>query len=243
MKKQKFNLLIVDDHPVLREGVASVLKGHVKISSVKEANNGGEALALLEKGDIDIVLLDIKMEPLNGIETMTEINNRFPEIKVIVLSNYSDKKLILQMMKLGVAGYLLKKVDKEEIKNAVNAIVNGSTFFPPEISKVISENLEEIDRENTNANHINKDHLGKLHEIIYLLYLEKTTAEIAEILFLSKRTIEDYRLEILKMTKSKNIVGVIKYALAHGIVEDATVKKNVEEHLRKSHNSNSKKRN
>jgi DNA-binding NarL/FixJ family response regulator len=231
--QKMISLIIADDHPVFREGIVATLKDHPFISKIKQAANGNEVIKHLESEIADIVLLDIKMEPMNGIETMEVIKQRFPSVRVIALSMYSEEKYILQLVKLGVTGYLIKNADKEEIINAIEKVISGKTYFTPNVSDVLFEKLMTLTKSIDHINSQSQYHLEKLHEIIYLMYLEKTTAEIAEILCLSKRTIEEYRVEILKLTNSKNVAGVVKYAIEKGITEDILVKKRVEKSLGK----------
>jgi DNA-binding NarL/FixJ family response regulator len=231
--QKMISLIIADDHPVFREGIVATIKDHPLISKIKQAANGNEVIKHLENEIADLVLLDIKMEPMNGIETMEVIKHRFPSVRVIALSMYSEEKYILQLVKLGVSGYLIKNADKEEIINAIEKVISGKTYFTPNVSDVLFEKLMNLTKSIDPVNSQSQYHLDKLHEIIYLMYLEKTTVEIAEILCLSKRTIEEYRVEILKLTNSKNVAGVVKYAIEKGITEDIMVKKRVEKSLGK----------
>jgi DNA-binding NarL/FixJ family response regulator len=232
MSEEKIKIILADDHPVFREGICSTINSLPFISDIRQASNGQEVIKFLESDLADVVMLDIKMEPMNGFEAAGVIRNRFPSVKVIALSMFSEEKYIMQLIQLGVVGYLIKNAGKEELIEALRSVMKGQHYFTKNVSRVLYTKLGELisDAEKNSAS---PRHMEKLEEIIYLMYLEKNTAEIAELLFLSKRTIEEYRLEIMKMTNSKTAAGVAKYAIEHGIPDDLLIKSRINKLLKK----------
>jgi DNA-binding NarL/FixJ family response regulator len=155
---------------------------------------------------------------MNGFKAMEIITARFPSVKAVALSMSNEEKYILEMINLGASGYLLKNAGKTEIIQAVKTVAQGGTYFSADVSDSI---LEKVRTNSKFKDEITKPFFEeRVREIMYLMCMEKTTKEIAVILNLSSRTIEDYRSEILTRTNSRNIVGVIKHAIQIGLVED-----------------------
>ncbi|MBL0105194.1 MAG: response regulator transcription factor [Bacteroidetes bacterium] len=127
----KLNLIVADDHPIFRDGICSVLRRQEFISKISQAGDGTEVIRLLELEHYDLVLLDIRMEPMNGFKTMEIIASRFKEVKVIALSMSSEDKYVREMINLGAVGYLLKNAGKKEIIQAIKSVVRGATYFRP----------------------------------------------------------------------------------------------------------------
>lgn len=230
---EKLKIIVADDHPVFREGIFATIQNVPFVGKIMQASNGEEVISLLEKEPADIVLMDIKMEPMNGIETTEVISEKFPGVKVIALSMFAEEKYILQLVKLGAVGYLIKNASKGELIEAIETVSRGKNYFTRNVSEVLYEKLMKVAQSNDKELAHSKEHVDKLNEIIYMMYLQKTSQEIADALCLSRRTVEDYRLEILRMTNSKNIAGVIKYAYETGITEDLLIKSRVENYLEK----------
>lgn len=219
MEKDTLDLILADDHPVFRHGLFTLLSTLPIIGNIQQAANGKEVISLLESKPYDVVLMDIRMEPMNGIYTTELITKRF-KAKVIGLSMFGDRRYVLEMIRNGAVGYLLKNVEKEEIILALETIRAGGKYFSSQILRMLDQNKAIEDTKPSLT-----PHEEKLREIMYLLCLEKSSREIGEILNLSRRTIDEYRQEISQITGSKNLAGVIKYALENDILEDEILKK------------------
>ena len=220
---ETIKVIVADDHPVFRDGMAGALGRMKPISKISMAANGMEVLSLLEHDNHDLVLMDIGMKPMDGIETTDIIRKRFPHVKVIALSMSDDVRSVTRMFEKGASGYLLKNADTEEIEAAIRAVMKGEQYFSKEVSGILLNHVNNLKQSKASAE-VSNYHKQRLREIIFLICHELTTAEIARALSLSERTIDDYRVEILKTTFSRNSAGIVKYAIANGIDQDAELK-------------------
>ncbi len=205
-------LYIVDDHQMLIDGLKALLSDESNISIVGESNLPLVALKEIAEYRPDIVLTDINMPEMDGIELTKEVKKLNPEIKVIALSMFGERETISDMLKAGVNGYILKNTGKAELLNAINKVANGGTFFSDEVSaemlktptasetKEISLSLREI-------------------EVIELIAKEYTNAKIAETLFISERTVETHRKNIFRKTDTKGVIGLLKYCVDKRIIK------------------------
>lgn len=221
----KIKIIVADDHPVFRGGMVVALKSMSFVTKISQAAHGDEVIRLLEHEPYDLVLMDIKMAPMDGIEATEIIQARYPKTKVIAMSMHDDEKNIISILEKGAEGYLIKNADKEEIEEAIIEVISGREYFSKEVSRVI---FQKLIHSGDKALTVKSEELlqkERCREIVFLICNELTNQEIADVLFLSKRTIEDYRKQILVTTKSKNIVGVVRYALSTGILEDNELKK------------------
>jgi DNA-binding NarL/FixJ family response regulator len=216
--KKKVRLIVADDHPVYREGI-SVLLPQEKFS-VTHACNGEDVIKLLKTKSYDIVLMDIRMSPINGFEATEIISKDFPKVKVIVLSMFDEDSYIIEMFNKGAKGYLMKTSGIHDILEAISTVLENKFYYPKKIPEHLSVKLKNLYTASSAENTHSNTHDEKLKEIIYLLCKELTSKEIASALNLSVRTIEEYRSEIMIQTQSKNIAGVFRYALKNGILDD-----------------------
>jgi len=222
---EKIKLIVADDHPVFRGGMEGVLKSMTFISKVSQAANGEEVIRLLEHENYDLVLMDIRMSPVSGIEATGIIRDRFPKTKVIALSMHDDETNIMDILEKGASGYLIKNAGKDDIIEAIQDVMAGKEYFSKEASRVIYQRLVRNSENLLQKRELESLNSGRLREVIFLICHELTTQQIADALCLSKRTIEEYRKTIADMTKSKSIVGVVKYALGCGIMDDELLQK------------------
>jgi DNA-binding NarL/FixJ family response regulator len=211
---KKLSIIIADDHPAVRYGIKSILEDISFIQTVSEATNGQQVLDLLTERAYDVILMDIRMPFQDGITTTSIISGKFPTVKVIALSMHADVKYIVEMLDKGASGYLLKSADREIIVSAILAVSRGEIYLCKEVSDILVKRLANDQKE---SNKKNLYHEEILQSIIFLQSHGKRTKEIADILCLSVRTIETYRLEIYKLTKADNLSGLIKYAIDQGI--------------------------
>ena len=209
---ESIKLIIADDHPIFRDGLNVVLKRHDFISKITQASDGSEVIRLLESELYDVVLMDIKMVPMNGVQATEIIRSRFPDVKIIALN---------EMISKGASGYLLKNSDKTEIIQAIKNVIKGRTYFSKEVADFIVDRVVELKSGNADLYKYSED---RLTEVIFLISHEKTSKEIASLMNLSVRTIDECRIEVMKKTNSKSAIGVLKYAMQHGIFEDVILK-------------------
>ncbi len=215
------NVLIVDDHKLFRNGLELVLQSIPHIKSIQHAGDGKEALLLLTQEKFRLVFLDISMPILNGLDTAKAIVKKYKDTKLIVLSMHQDKKNVYEMYDAGVSGYLLKSSSVEEINRAVNEVSQGKSYFVPEVSEVLINRYKEQNQvQPNNTNELS----GREIDILKLICGQLSNQEIADKLFISSRTVETYRENLLKKTKSRNTAGLVVYALRNDLIDKTSGK-------------------
>ena len=213
------NLMLVDDHKIIRDGIKSFLKGD-EIQIVGEASNGRELLEMLAETQPDVVLLDINMPEMDGLEATKLIKAQYPEVKVLVLSMLDHEKYVQQVFDAGAMGYTLKNIGKDELIHAIRMVANGNRFIGTDVAFAFLNKLRNILPAPANQPYEKKptDLSAREIEVLKLIAEGMTNAEIADKLFTSKRTIESHRQNIIEKTQVKNTAALIKYALNTGLI-------------------------
>ncbi len=209
-------LLIVDDHQMLLDGIRALLQDVPSFQIVAEAHNGNQALEELKKTPVDIVVTDISMPDMNGIELTQKIKSDYPDIKVLTLSMFSEKQTIREMVDAGVSGYILKNTGKEELVGALTKIASGGIYFGDEVTNEMMRMMSDNDREQVKKTAVTLTFREK--EILKLITKEYSNVQIATELFISERTVETHRKNIFRKTNTKGIVGLIKYAYEYNLI-------------------------
>ena len=212
MTEQKIKIIITDDHQMLVDGIISLLKGEKKFEIIGTANNGNEALALIEKNQPDILLTDINMPEMNGVELTKNVKTKFPQIKIIALSMFGDQHAISEMLDAGVNGYILKNTGKEELVAAIEKVNDGGVFYSREVSDQMMRTLTDKSKNETPSLTTRET------EIVKLIAKEYSNAQIAKELFISERTVETHRKNIFRKTNTTSLVGLIKFAFANNLI-------------------------
>lgn len=225
---RKTRILIVDDHDVVRSGLKALLRTSEEYAVVGEAADGEEALRLVEELTPDIVLTDISMPRLDGIGATRLITQRHPQVKVIVLTVYEDEEYVYQILRAGASGYLLKNASKVQIFEAIEAVMSGERFFSPGISRLIVDGFlkraavqETTEPPTPTGTGLTKREL----EVLRFIALGLTNREIAEKLFLSFRTVNTHRANIMQKLDIHDTAGLVRHAIATGIVDMKTMEK------------------
>ena len=194
---------IVDDHKIFRNGLKATLEDCGDFELVLEASNGKELIGLLTDKTPDVILMDIKMPEMDGIQTATHVHQHFKDIKILALSMFNEDKYIVDMMKAGASGYLLKNAEPEEIIEAVSTVYNKGFYFNEHLSITLIKQLVGNDQTDSIPN--NKTDLNEREiEVLKLVCQECSNQEIADKIFLSVRTVEGYRARLFEKTGSKN---------------------------------------
>ena len=205
-------LIITDDHPVIRDGIKTVLANNKEIELAGCAADGAELMELLETKEADVILMDINMPGINGIEATKLVKKKYPDIKVISFSQYDEKRFIKQMLKNGANGYLLKNSSASEMVNAIKITHSGGMYLSEDLPNVFGEKPKR--RSNYLFPNLTRREIDVLKEICQ----EKNTTEIAETLFLSPNTVETHRANLLLKVGVKNTAGLVKWAIENEIV-------------------------
>lgn len=203
----KSKILIADDHAMFRDGLASLLSSNRNWEIAKKVSDGLEVLKALEKEHFDIILLDINMPGMNGIDTVEIVRQKYPKVKVLMLSMFNDIRNIQKVIKAGAHGYLLKDSSKKELVEGITTVLEGGTFFVDQVKEVLIHGL----RSENSFNEVKLTDREK--DILELICREYTTQQIAQKLDVSTHTVETYRKNLLAKTGAKNSIGLLKFAL------------------------------
>lgn len=207
----EIKVIIADDHKIIREGLISMLGNTHNIKVVAEAENGRKAIQLCRKNHPDVVIVDIGMPELNGVETTRQILKEYPGIKIIALSAYSDKQFVIGMLKAGAKGYLTKEAAFEELNDAILAVMNGKTYLSYDVTNVVVDEITSFD--NGESNTLS----AREKEVLQLIAEGKSTKVIADNLFISIKTVESHRKNIMEKLRLYTIPELTKYAIRTGL--------------------------
>ncbi|PWJ42502.1 response regulator [Sediminitomix flava] len=210
------NIALIDDHRIVRDGIKLYLSDAEGINVIGEASDGIQGFLLLEKEVVDIVLLDVNMKNMDGITTMKKIAESKIDTKVIALSMLNDSQTVKQMIEAGVHGYILKNCSRNELIKAIQTVYEGDNYYTPEITQIVIQSLKQ--KKSSQATEI--DITQREMEILRLILEEKTNKEIAEELFISPRTVDAHKRNLLEKTQSKNVAGLVLFAIRNGIFQD-----------------------
>jgi DNA-binding NarL/FixJ family response regulator len=206
----EIRVLIVDDHAILREGLRALLSYYDDVEVVGEAQDGGDALRLVEAVHPDIVLMDIAMPGMNGLEATRKIHDQFPGTQVLVLTQYEDWQYVMPLLKAGAAGFILKKALGEDLISAIRAIARGESFLYPPVAKVV---LEQIQQGGEAAQIQNEELTVREREILSHIVSGLTNRQIAQSLSLSIKTVEWHRGNIMEKLGARSVAELVQYAL------------------------------
>jgi len=208
-------ILLVDDHKIVRDGLRNLLEKHPDIVVAGEAEDGREALQLARKLSPDVVIMDIAMPDLNGMEATRQILSELHNVKVIALSMHSDKRFVSEMLKAGASAYLLKDCAFEELITAIRTIMKGKTYLSPGIADVVIEDyIRKGSKEDSSVFSILSD---REREVLQLMVEGKSTKEIAANLNVSAKTIETHRTNLMTKLDIHTIAELTKYAIREGL--------------------------
>ncbi len=211
-------VLLAEDHTIVRQGIAALLRAEGDIEVVGEASNGLEAIELAKKLGPDVVLMDIGMPQLNGLETTREIKKRFPSMKILVLTMHDNEEWIFQILKAGASGYLIKDSAMNDLTSALRAVYQGDSYLSPSISKMV---IEEYIRKAELGEKQGVEGLlsGREREILRLIAEGNSVPQISNLLCISKKTVEAHKTHIMEKLNIHDKVGLIKYAIRSGLTK------------------------
>ena len=211
---RKISVVLADDHAIFRQGLKALLEAEPDIAVAGEAANGREAIELVMNAPPDVVVMDITMPDINGIQAADVLKTRLSPARIIILSMYGDEEYIDQALQSGVDAYLVKETVAGELITAIREVVKGNAFFSPSVSKILRERQRiQLERENPGTLTLREK------EILQFVAAGKTSREIADILNISSRTVDKYRQLLMEKLDIRDIAGLTRYAVAKGFVK------------------------
>jgi len=210
----KATILIADDHQLFLDGLKLILRNQPAFHIVAEAQNGEQVLSVLASQQIDLAILDLNMPGMKGIDLVKTVKQKFPDIKVLVITMHHEQEIISEILLAEAEGYILKNSGKKELTEAISDILSGKTHYEKEVLDLMLQKVK-ADRK---TEELKKNLTERELEILSLIVQEFTSKEIAEKLFISKQTVDTHRLNIMHKTGAKTLVGLIKYAMQLGIM-------------------------
>jgi two-component system response regulator NreC len=213
----KIRVLIVDDHGIVRAGIRSLLEDQADIEVIGEAGSGWKAIELATHLQPDVVLMDIAMGDLSGLEATQEIRERAPDVNVLALTMHDREEYFFAMLKAGALGYVLKESEPDQLLAAIRAVHRGEAFLSPAVTKAV---LEDYLTQRTDQAQPRSDNLTlREQEVLRLAAEGRTTREIADMLHLSAKTIEKHRSSMMRKLGLQSLPDLIKYAIRKGLIE------------------------
>ena len=214
----KIKVLLADDHKIFRDGIRSILEKEKDMEIVDEAANGKELLEKLESTAVDVIILDIDIGKPTGIEVTEIIVEKYPGIKVLILSMIGLHDFVIQALEKGATGYILKNTGKDEVITAIRSVSKGDSYFSKEVSSILVEQLNKTRTIKKRPEGIPLT--ARELEVLQLIAQEFSNPEIAEKLFISIRTVDTHRRNLLEKLGLKNTAGLVKYAISKGLLKE-----------------------
>ncbi|MBX9852237.1 MAG: response regulator transcription factor [Cytophagaceae bacterium] len=203
---ETIKIILADDHPLIREGFKALLKKNKEFEVIGEAENGKELIRIISELTPDILLLDITMPQLNGLEAIAQLKKVNPDIKFIVLTMHEEREYVLNSIKSGASGYLLKNIEREELEKAIKRVYEGGKYFSPSVSNILAETIMKSDKEEIT------EISPREKEVLRYVAEGNSTKQIASILNISDRTVESHRINLLKKLRVHNTAELIRKA-------------------------------
>ena len=214
----KIKIAIADDYKIYRDGLKVGLSADENMEIIAEADNGEDLMKVLETNSPDVILMDLKMPIMDGMEATKHVRKKYPDIKVLVVSMYEDDKFIIHLMENGANGYLLKNAEPDEIKKAIYAVHENGYYFNDVVNKALLKKLVLKNNLKPSFNQ-NIDLTEREQEVLKMICEEKTAAEIAKEIFLSPRSVEGIRQRLIEKIGVRNTAGLVMFAVKNGIAD------------------------
>ena len=212
-------IILVDDEVLFRIGISFLLGRESNIDIIFEASNGEDLISYLQNNTNnhpDIIIMDLKMPVLNGVEATKIIRKEFPELKIIALTSYDSKSFVANMIDVGAVSYLIKNATPQELLITINEVASKGFYYTDYVMKIIQDDV--LTTKKTKSNFDSNFLSPRESEVLKLICLQKSTVEIADQLFISPRTVEGHRNNLLLKTESRNIAGIVVYAVQNSLL-------------------------
>jgi DNA-binding NarL/FixJ family response regulator len=208
-------ILLADDHALVRAGIRSLLEDMPGVEVIAEAGDGLEAVRLVEEQQPDLVLMDVAMKNVNGLEATAQIRKQYPAVRVLILSMYTNEDYVVQALRAGASGYLVKDSAPLELELAINAVKVGDTYLSPPVSRQMVESyMLRIGSDSSPLDALT----SRQREILQLIAEGRSTKEMAYLLNVSIKTVETHRAQIMQRLNVRDIPGLVRYAIKAGLV-------------------------
>ena len=216
--KKSISVYIADDHTLFRKAMVNLIRTFENVAEVKDAENGKELLNLMKNQMPDVAIVDLQMPVMDGAETCENIIQKYPDVKIIILTMHDSEKYILHMMEMGVHAFLLKNTEPEELEEAIHSIIEKDFYHNDLVAAVLRKNVKEK-RTGHRPVFNTADLSDREKEIVILVCQELTIKEIGQKLSLSENTVRNHRANIMEKVGVSNMVGLVKYAYESGLVK------------------------
>ena len=207
-------VLLADDHVLVRAGIRALLDKLDDVRVVAEANDGREALSMIEIQQPDVIMMDVAMPGLNGLEATARICHQFPRVRVIILSMHANEEYVMQALRAGAAGYLLKDAAMAELETALSTVMHGETYLGPALAQRVSAYEHRVGNEASLLERLTP----RQREILQLIAEGHTTQDIAIILKISPKTVETHRAQLMERLGIYDVPGLVRYAIRTGMI-------------------------
>ncbi|HMW38350.1 MAG: response regulator transcription factor [Saprospiraceae bacterium] len=211
---------IADDHAMFVDGIESILKTAKNIRVVDRCFDGEEVTPMLVKSETDVLLLDINLPGINGVDLTKEINKDFPQVRILVLSMYNEESFVTEILKNGAVGYILKNTGRTELVKAIETVSQGETYYSKEVTELL---MNKVLKKNKTKKTYHSFMVPKISrrekEILQLIVKEFTTQEIADTLFLSQKTVESHRCNLIAKLNVRNTAGLVRASIEHRLLD------------------------
>ncbi len=206
-------VMIADDHNMFVEGIESILDGMDNIQVVSKCYTGPEVFEKIAETPADVILLDINLPGMNGIDVCQKISKEYPDLKVLALSMHNEESFVTEILKHGAQGYILKNTGKKELLSAIEAVYNGQSYFSDDVTETIMKSLVNPKTGNKRSSKLAPKISRREKDVLDLIVREHTTQEIADTLFISLKTVESHRRSLLTKLSVRNTAGLVRVAI------------------------------
>ncbi len=219
---KKIKVVVADDHTIVRKGLCAILEGEREIEVVGEAEDGREAIKKVEQLEPDVVLLDITMPILNGLEATRQLSKRYPKLKILILTMHDNEEYVFETLRAGASGYLVKRSAPNELISAIKAVYQEGSFLSPAVSKKVIDEYVRVGPRKVKPD----GEYGRLtereREILQMIAEGRANREIAELLNISIKTVESHRAHLMEKLNIWNIAELTQYAIRKGLISIET---------------------
>lgn len=211
--RKMIRLVIADDHPIIINGIKTLLDQNSEIELINEVSNGAELISFMESNEVDVVLMDVNMPEVNGIDASRIISSKYPKTKVLAFSQYDEKRFVKRLLKCGASGYLLKNSSASEIITAITMVHNGGMYLSKELPDIFT-----VSKKTVRVDSLFPDISTRELDVLKLICDGQNTQEIADGLFISTHTVETHRANLLLKVGVKNTAGLVKWAVENEVI-------------------------